>query len=89
MKSQYQQQGKAGLAPSQEGKFSLGVSWLRKGRWGTSQGLVSGLKSALDSSIPLPQVRGSVAVVQFCFSVGLMTLCAGKEFLRVAVCIAL
>lgn len=48
MKSQYQQQGKAGLTPSQEGKFNLGVSWLRKGRWG----LVSALKSALVSSIP-------------------------------------
>lgn len=43
--------------------------WLRKGDGECLRVLVSGLKSALSSFIPLPQFPGSVAV-QLCFSTG-------------------
>lgn len=44
--------------------------WLRKGDGECLRVLVSGLKPALGSSIPLPQLPGSVAVVQLCFPTG-------------------
>lgn len=66
MKHQYQQQGKAGVTPRQEGKFSLGNNWLSKGRWGMSQwfGKWIGVCFYFNRLITFD----SVAVVQFHFS---------------------
>lgn len=92
-KPQYQQQGKAGVTPYQEGKFSLGNSWLRKGRWGMSQcfGKWIGVCLYFNSLITLPQILDSVAVVQFCFSTKIDETVCVQEFssLVLVVCIAL
>lgn len=80
-KPQYQQQGKAGVTPCQESKFSLGNSWLRKGRWGMSQyfGKWIGVCLCFNSLITLPKIFDSAAVVKFCFPTKIdETVCVQK-----------